>query len=290
MSVHAMSWAFSLPIPPGEKLVLLALADRANDDGECWPGRESLAGKCSMGLRTIDGHIQSLQNKGLLQVEHRRDGKKIKTNLYRLFIGSQPVVEPAESAPCKNLEPADSAPARNSRKQGFEPATFDNFEPAESAGNTSVIQPKEKTETSVSFAAPSDEVAAPDSTEAKKQANAETWKAYSTAFFHRYGTEPVRNAKTNSQIASLVTRLGATEAPQVAAFYLTHNRSFYVDRVHPVDALLSDCESLRTQWATGRRMTTTAARQIERTQSNIDAVNQAFDAVATKGVPNGAKW
>lgn len=290
MSVQAMSWAFSLPIPPGEKLVLLSLADRANDDGECWPGRESLAVKCSMGLRTIDGHIQSLQNKGLMEVEHRRSGKTVKTNLYRLFIGSQPRIEPAESAPCKNLEPAESAPATFDKKTGFEPATFDNFEPAESAGKTSVIQTKEKTETSVFLAAPSGEVAAPDSTEAKKQTNVETWKAYATAFFNRYKTEPVRNAKVNGQIAQLVARLGADEAPQVAAFYLTHNRSYYVDRVHPVDSLLADCESLRTQWATGRKMTTTTARQIERTQSNVDAVNAAFDAAASKGKPNGAKW
>lgn len=132
--------------------------------------------------------------------------------------------------------------------------------------------------------------AAPASTDAKKQANADTWKAYSDAFFARYETEPVRNAKVNGQIAQLVARLGAEEAPQVARFFLGHNDLYYVRKTHSVDLLLHDCESLRTQWANGRAMTTAAARQIERTQTNIDAVNEAFDAVAAKGKPNGAKW
>lgn len=287
MSVHAMSWAFSLPVPPGEKLVLLALADRANDDGECWPGRESLATKCSMGLRTIDGHILSLQKKGLLAVEHRRDGKKIKTNLYRLFVGQQPVSEPAESAACKKLEPAESAPASFDTKTGFEPAAFDNFEPAESAGNTSVIQTKEKTETSVFLAAPSDEVAAPLTSEQKKQANAATWKAYSDAFFARYETEPVRNAKVNGQIAQLVARLGANEAPQVARFYLGHNDAYYVRKAHSIDCLLADAEKLRMEWATNRRITGTKAKQVENTQANLDSMNEALSLLQNRSNRRG---
>lgn len=287
MSVHAMSWAFSLPVPPGEKLVLLALADRANDDGECWPGRESLATKCSIGLRTIDGHILSLQKKGLLAVEHRRDGKKIKTNLYRLFVGQQPISEPAESAACKKLEPAESAPASFDTKTGFEPAAFDNFEPAESAGNTSVIQTKEKTETSVFLAAPSDEVAAPLTSEQKKQANAATWKAYSDAFFARYETEPVRNAKVNGQIAQLVARLGANEAPQVARFYLGHNDAYYVRKAHSIDCLLADAEKLRMEWATNRRITGTKAKQVENTQANLDSMNEALSLLQNRSNRRG---
>lgn len=286
MSVHVMSWAFSLPIPPGEKLVLLALADRANDDGECWPGRESLATKCSMGLRTIDGHILSLQKKGLLEVEHRRVGNQQKTNLYRLFVGKTPAkprdnFEPAESAG------ANSAPATFDKKTGFEPATFDNFEPAESAGNTSVIQPSVKTETSVSLAATPGGVAAPASADAKKQANADTWKAYSDAFFARYETEPVRNAKVNGQIAQLVARLGAEEAPQVARFFLGHNDAFYVRKAHSIDCLLADAEKLRMEWATNRRITGAKAKQVESTQANVDSMNEALAMMQNRSARHG---
>ncbi len=37
MSVAATQWAWRQALKPAAKLVLLALADRANDAGECWP-------------------------------------------------------------------------------------------------------------------------------------------------------------------------------------------------------------------------------------------------------------
>lgn len=104
----------------------------------------------------------------------------------------------------------------------------------------------------------------------------ETWKSYSSAYFDRYGTEPVRNQKVNSQVKQFVQRLGFSESPHVAAFYLTHNNAYYSGRMHAVDCMLSDAEKLRTEWATGNTMTQTKARQIDKTQSNYDAVGEAI--------------
>lgn len=84
--------------------------------------------------------------------------------------------------------------------------------------------------------------------------NASIWKSYSEAYFRRYGTEPVRNAKVNSQIAQLGKRLG-NDAVSVVRFYVGHNNSIYVRRTHEVGLCLSDCEGLRTQWATNRPVT-----------------------------------
>jgi len=81
--------------------------------------------------------------------------------------------------------------------------------------------------------------------------SAATSAAFAGAFLERYGTEPVRNAKVNAQLALLVQRLGADEAPKVAAFFVRQD-GFYAERCHPVDLLLKDAESLRTKWATGR--------------------------------------
>ena len=51
MSVKCSTWAWGLAISnSSRKLVLLALADRANDDGECWLGMASLEAKCSICL------------------------------------------------------------------------------------------------------------------------------------------------------------------------------------------------------------------------------------------------
>jgi len=92
---------------------------------------------------------------------------------------------------------------------------------------------------------------------------AATWTAYSNAYFERYQTEPVRNAKVNGQLADFCKRISQDEAPLVAAFYLTHNNPFYVRQRHPVGSLLKDAEGLRTQWATGVKATGLEARSLE---------------------------
>lgn len=92
---------------------------------------------------------------------------------------------------------------------------------------------------------------------------AETWRAYSAAYFARYQIEPVRNATVNSQLALFCKRLSQSEAPMVAAFYLTHNDPYYVKKRHPVGQLLKDVEGLRTQWATGVKATGLEARSAE---------------------------
>lgn len=97
---------------------------------------------------------------------------------------------------------------------------------------------------------------------------APTWAAYSEAYQRRYKAEPVRNATTNAQMASFIKRIGEAEAPEVAAFFVWHNGKFYVQQMHGVGAMLRDAEKLRTEWATGIRMTETRARQADRTQNN----------------------
>jgi len=100
---------------------------------------------------------------------------------------------------------------------------------------------------------------------------AETWAAYSAAYLIRYAVDPVRNATVNGQLAQLVARLGAQEAPQVAGWYLSHRNQFYTSCGHSVGILLRDCEKLRTEWATGRQGTHAQAVQSDRTQTNLSA-------------------
>lgn len=122
--------------------------------------------------------------------------------------------------------------------------------------------------------------------EAAKEANGRTWQAYADSYFNRYGAEPVRNAKANKMISEIVKRLGADEAPQVAFHYVTINDAFYLRTLHDLGNLLSKCESIRTQWATGRQMTGTTARQIENTQSNISAADEAIRMMREGGIKN----
>jgi hypothetical protein len=101
--------------------------------------------------------------------------------------------------------------------------------------------------------------------------SAETWDAYSDAYRCRYNADPVRNATVNGQLAQLVGRLGADEAPHVAAWYVGHQNRYYVGSGHSVGALLRDCEKLRTEWATGRQSTSMQAIQADKTQTNFNA-------------------
>lgn len=73
MSVRIMTLAWAVDLPAGDKLVLLALADCANDEGHCWPGLASLSektGRCRRSLqeslRALDatGHIDRVENPG----------------------------------------------------------------------------------------------------------------------------------------------------------------------------------------------------------------------------------
>jgi hypothetical protein len=66
MSVRMMSLVWELELPDSEKLVLLALADCANDEGHCWPGMATLAKKCSKSDRTVQLCIKMLCAKGHL--------------------------------------------------------------------------------------------------------------------------------------------------------------------------------------------------------------------------------
>lgn len=125
----------------------------------------------------------------------------------------------------------------------------------------------------------------PEAEEAK-EANGKTWQAYADAYFNRHGVEPVRNAKSNKMISEIVKRLGAEEAPHVAFYFVGLNDSWLVKNLHDLGTLLSKCESIRTQWATGRQMTGTTARQIENTQSNMSAAEEAKRMMREGGIQN----
>lgn len=101
-----------------------------------------------------------------------------------------------------------------------------------------------------------------------------TWAAYSAAYLYRYGTEPLRNAQVSSQIKSFCQKLPHSEAPEVAAFYVTHNDAFYIRKAHDVGLLVTDAAKLRTEWATGNRVTAAKARQMDSTSSMLDAAEQ----------------
>lgn len=65
MSIKVMTAVWDHSKAAGtDLLVLLALADMANDDGECWPAIGTIARKCRIDARTTQRRIRSLEQLG----------------------------------------------------------------------------------------------------------------------------------------------------------------------------------------------------------------------------------
>ena len=73
---------------PLRKLVLLKLADQANDDGLCWPSYETIAKACEVDRRSVIRHIKKLEEDSFLRIEkvYDKEAKKNKSNRYHLTI------------------------------------------------------------------------------------------------------------------------------------------------------------------------------------------------------------
>lgn len=94
-----MNWAWRQALTPTFKLVLMALADAADDQGICWPSVSTLARKCTISKRTVQRSLRVLTGSGLLIAEsrQRRDGSST-SNRYRLLMaGGDNLSSPRET-------------------------------------------------------------------------------------------------------------------------------------------------------------------------------------------------
>ena len=82
MSRHATEWAREQRTgSPTAKAVLAYLAERANDDGECWPSVDLITAETELGRRTVIRQIKALEDGGWLAVIRGKRG-----NRYRLAV------------------------------------------------------------------------------------------------------------------------------------------------------------------------------------------------------------
>ena len=91
-----MNWAWEQKLNPTPKLILMALADAANDFGVCWPSVSTLATKCCVSIRTVRRVMQLLVDRKLLLSEprYRKDGS-CSSNRYRLQLDGGDRLSPA---------------------------------------------------------------------------------------------------------------------------------------------------------------------------------------------------
>ncbi len=101
-----MNWAWRQALPPTPKLVLLALADAADDAGVCWPSVSTVPAKAGCSPRTVWRVMKHLvaQTPLVAEPRYRADGS-CSSNRYRLLLAGGDRLSPAPST-------ADTAPGR----------------------------------------------------------------------------------------------------------------------------------------------------------------------------------
>lgn len=102
MSVRVMSAVFDLDgLQPASKLLLLVLADHADDYGRCWPSRNRVAEKAGVTGRTVTRMLEGLAAAGFLEVENRPG----RTHLYRVLPGA---LDPGQNVQGEPLDPGQN--------------------------------------------------------------------------------------------------------------------------------------------------------------------------------------
>lgn len=283
---------------PLRKLVLIKLADNASDVGECWPSYQHIADQCEISKRSVMNHIAALCESGLLRKEIRKGGPKgNSSNVYFLTLdggGAPPapgVVQQihqgsaAGSPPSESTAPGGSAAAAPRISNSLEPVMEPVIEPIAPPAPAEVVPAQSRGLVLVVDRTDTPRVEIPADMPGPKDQTCKTfkvWANYAMAYRKRYSAWPVWNAKVGGQLGQLVDRLGADVAHHVAAHFLKTSDAAVLRKCHSLNELLANAESYHTQWVTGQRINGTTARQMERTEANHSAAEQAAQMVLAK--------
>lgn len=292
MSMELMVKAMKTKVGnPLRKLVLIKLADNANDMGECWPSYQHVADQCEISKRSVMNHINTLCGAGLLRKEIRKGGPKgNSSNVYYLTLSgaadSLGVVQQIHQGSAAGSPPSaadslgGSAGAAPRTSHSFESVTEPVIEPVATQAEAVVAEG-----IVVPFTAQQPRCEIPADMPGPKDQSCKTFKAwanYAMAYRKRYHAWPVWNAKAGGQVGQLISRLGIDVAHHVAAYFLTINDARLINGCHNLGDLLAKAEAYHTQWVTNRQMNATTARQQEQTQANINAAQEAADAIRNR--------
>lgn len=113
-------------LPAGPTLVMVALADYADEDGTCWPSQEKIASRARASERSVRRHLTWLQGQGLVSVEHRWAQRGVGrssrvSSVYRLPVGKPWV--PVQEGPRRDSgEPVSAGQPIPDNLAGMKPA------------------------------------------------------------------------------------------------------------------------------------------------------------------------
>lgn len=120
--MHAFGSMSPEAMPPMHRLVLLAYADFAADDGQAWPSAASVGQRTGQAPRTVETCILELKAAGWLKLETAGGGRRA-TNTYIVRVDGSPVARarqgrhetprPVRTAPRADTPTATGAVSRN---------------------------------------------------------------------------------------------------------------------------------------------------------------------------------
>ena len=109
MSIRAMVWAFEQQCPsPAAKLVLIKLADHADDEGRCWPSQSRIASDCGLTRQWVNAQVKALAKLGLIECKQAIDEHGQHANRY--FLRCQQNGHPVSTQATPPVNSVDTEP------------------------------------------------------------------------------------------------------------------------------------------------------------------------------------
>lgn len=101
MSIKIMSKVWDIDLGnPIRKLVMLKLADNANDHGVCWPSMSKIADQCNCSVRSVGRHIDDMASEGIITIKKevgRHNTYVIQTSVIESLVTESCVANDRES-------------------------------------------------------------------------------------------------------------------------------------------------------------------------------------------------
>ena len=211
MSVYVLSMVFKAKMTPSEKVLMLALADYADDEGgSIFPSQATMAEKSSLGERTVTRLLAMFRDRGLLTEEE--PATQHHPARYRMNLDM-----------VKKLRVAKAATLLGSPTSAFRVANGDIQ--GSHGGYQSVSKKHPSVKASASAAQP------PENQKAIAR-YCELWK-------EKYGSAPMIRGKEAGQIAAIVKHYGLDKTRQIIEAYFVTPDKFARERGHSVPILVT---------------------------------------------------
>lgn len=119
MSLDLMNRVWRMEIPSTPKIVLLSLADQANEAGVCWPSQPQIARRCSLTDRAVRDQLAWLEDAKVIC-------RDVRAGIGTTFTLTLPIEEEPRNPlpPRKDIPPRNQLPATPEQYSGHPGTTF----------------------------------------------------------------------------------------------------------------------------------------------------------------------